>query len=214
MIDPFTKETLGIEAIYLGDAKVTRYGEPATIDILRAKEEIFIGDKLLTTPESTSTNFVPRAPDGLFDGRVMSIYGGIAEAGNNAIVTINLGKTDGMEPGHVLAIYREGKLIKKSAEKIKELEQKQRESKQKEVAEHKPDGLFDRSTPKPERKISADSAETMIKLPDERVGLLMIFRTFDRVSYALVMQADEPINVKDLVHTPDESSASQFNTKR
>lgn len=42
----------------------------------------------------------------------------------------------------------------------------------------------------------------MVKLPDERVGLLMVFRVFNRVSYALVMQATQPINKLDSVTTP------------
>ena len=42
----------------------------------------------------------------------------------------------------------------------------------------------------------------MIKLPDERVGLLMVFRVFDRVSYALVMQASQPVYQLDSVNTP------------
>ena len=42
----------------------------------------------------------------------------------------------------------------------------------------------------------------MIKLPDERVGLLMVFRVFERVSYALIMQASQPINKLDEVQTP------------
>jgi hypothetical protein len=42
----------------------------------------------------------------------------------------------------------------------------------------------------------------MVKLPDERIGLLMVFRVFDNVSYALIMQASEPINILDAVNTP------------
>jgi hypothetical protein len=42
----------------------------------------------------------------------------------------------------------------------------------------------------------------MIKLPDERVGLMMVFRVFDRISYGIIMQASEPINTKDAVLTP------------
>lgn len=181
LLDPVTKEILGIEAIYLGDVNVTRYGEPATLEVLRSKQEILVGDKLLAATESSATNFIPRAPETTVAGRILSVYGGVAEAGNNAIVTLNLGKSDGMEPGHVLAIYREGLQVKKSAEKIKELES---------------------SRAYKELKKEARRAQTMIKLPDERVGLLMVFRTFKRVSYALVMQANEPINVLDLVQTP------------
>lgn len=43
---------------------------------------------------------------------------------------------------------------------------------------------------------------SLVKLPDERIGLLMIFRTFDRVAYGLIMQASEPINTLDIVKTP------------
>ncbi len=44
--------------------------------------------------------------------------------------------------------------------------------------------------------------KVMIKLPDEPVGTLMVFRTFERVSYALVMRATQNIHLLDKVKTP------------
>ncbi|HED16763.1 MAG TPA: LysM domain-containing protein [Gammaproteobacteria bacterium] len=41
-----------------------------------------------------------------------------------------------------------------------------------------------------------------VKLPDERAGVLMVFRTFDRLSYALVMYAERNMHVLDMVRTP------------
>ncbi|NOU21911.1 MAG: LysM peptidoglycan-binding domain-containing protein [Methyloglobulus sp.] len=41
-----------------------------------------------------------------------------------------------------------------------------------------------------------------VKLPDEIAGTLMVFRPFDRVSYALVMKASQAIHVLDKVQTP------------
>ena len=41
-----------------------------------------------------------------------------------------------------------------------------------------------------------------VKLPNERSGLIMIFKTFDRVSYALVLESDEVIHNHDYVQTP------------
>ncbi|PPD27151.1 MAG: peptidoglycan-binding protein, partial [Methylomonas sp.] len=41
-----------------------------------------------------------------------------------------------------------------------------------------------------------------VKLPDEIAGTLMVFRPFERVSYAIVMQATRAIHVKDRVQTP------------
>jgi hypothetical protein len=41
-----------------------------------------------------------------------------------------------------------------------------------------------------------------VKLPDEIAGSLMVFRPFERVSYALVMKANQAIHVYDKVQTP------------
>jgi hypothetical protein len=41
-----------------------------------------------------------------------------------------------------------------------------------------------------------------VRLPDEPAGTMMVFRTFDRMSYALIMEATEPISVLDTVRTP------------
>ena len=41
-----------------------------------------------------------------------------------------------------------------------------------------------------------------IKLPDEIAGYLMVFRPFERVSYALVMKAEQAIHILDKVKTP------------
>lgn len=41
-----------------------------------------------------------------------------------------------------------------------------------------------------------------VKLPDEPAGIMMVFRTFERVSYALIMEATHAINVFDKVHNP------------
>jgi len=42
----------------------------------------------------------------------------------------------------------------------------------------------------------------MVKLPDEKAGILMVFRPFERVSYALVMKAGQAIHLLDKVQTP------------
>ncbi len=41
--------------------------------------------------------------------------------------------------------------------------------------------------------------EDWIQLPDERAGVIMIFRVFDRISYALVMRAERAIHLYDAV---------------
>ncbi len=205
LIDPDTKEVLGVEATYLGDAKVTKYGEPASADIVKAKEEIFAKDRLVPTGENIETSFVPHAPDTQIRGRIINIYGGVAEAGPGSIVSISRGTADGIEIGHVLAINRYGRVIKdpepqkeKAADskpKLKELNFDIKHD-----AEGKPIVNFRKELEKSSGELVLEPG--MIKLPDERVGLLMVFRVFERVSYALIMQASQPINKLDEVQTP------------
>jgi len=193
-IDPDTKQVLGIEAIYLGDARVIHYGGPATAEIVRFKEEIFTKDKLVKSPDTLLSNFVPHAPDGQVQGRLLSIYGGVAEGGPSSIVTINRGSAEGIEVGHVLAIYHMGKTVPKPVD-----EMKADENRLKEVnfeTSRNADGMLEINFPK------EDEASKTINLPDVREGLLMVFRTFEHISYALVMDANQPVHVLDLVQTP------------
>jgi hypothetical protein len=175
--DPDTNEMLGTEAIYLGDVDIARFGEPATGDIVRAKEEIFTKDRLVISPDEFKSSFVPHAPESQISGRIMRIYGGVAEGGPNTVVSVNRGKNDGLEEGHVLAISRYGRVIKDPEYKKSDTE-----------------------------KVSSQAKPALqagqIKLPDERVGLMMIFRTFDRVSYGLIMNATDAIYTADSVNTP------------
>ena len=41
-----------------------------------------------------------------------------------------------------------------------------------------------------------------IKVPDERVGLVFVFRVFDRVSYALVLNTSDPVVVGNYTRNP------------
>jgi hypothetical protein len=173
--DPETNELLGTEAIYLGDARITKFGKPASGDIVKAKEEIFTKDRLVVASEGFKESFVPHAPESDVRGRILRIYGGVAEAGPETVVSINLGKQNGLEDGHVLAISRHGKVIRD------------------------PEYKADKSQPLDKTsKLKPDQ----LQLPDERVGLLMVFRTFDRVSYGLIMQTSDAIYTLDTVHTP------------
>jgi len=49
--------------------------------------------------------------------------------------------------------------------------------------------------------VTPDSRDT-VTLPDEEAGLLMVFRTFERISFGLVLNAVRPIHLFDRVRTP------------
>jgi LysM domain len=180
LIDPSTQEILGYEAQYVGKAELVR-GEstvqtkdrdgkgrieivPATIDIVAAKEEMRVGDRLIPEPPRELRSYVPRAPSAAMTGQIVSVYGNaVAFAAENQIVVINRGADDGLERGHVMAILKDGQRLQDKT----------------------------------------DNARPDIKLPNERNGLLMVFRTFKRLSYALVLQVTDGVKAGDHIANPD-----------
>jgi hypothetical protein len=46
-------------------------------------------------------------------------------------------------------------------------------------------------------------SEEKVRLPDELSGTTMVFRVFDRISYALVMEATREIRVLDTIRNPE-----------
>ena len=51
-----------------------------------------------------------------------------------------------------------------------------------------------------------DDARPLLKLPDERNGLMMVFRTFERLSYALILDITDGVRVGDRLAAPGTAS--------
>lgn len=119
--DPTTGEVLGHEATYLGTAELKRAAEertladgkvehvPATLAIRNVRLEIGVGDRLSPVPQRNFSRYVPHAPAQDIDGQIVSIYGEALTAGQNQIVALNRGKQNGLERGHVLALWQDGR---------------------------------------------------------------------------------------------------------
>jgi len=157
-VDPDTKEVLGVEAIYLGKAEVTDFADVSTILITNSVQEIYKGDRMVVPSGEVVNTYLPRAPETSISATVISIYGGVSQAGQNTIVTLNKGARDGVQIGHVLALSHKGETVKHEGKNI--------------------------------------------ALPDEQYGMLFVFRVFDKVSYALVMQTRLPAQLLDKAKTP------------
>ena len=115
LVDPDTDRTLAYEAIYLGTAQVTRPGNPATVVLTSAVQEVNAGDRLIAAGPPQSMNYAPHAPSAQLRGRVIRIYGSVGrvgEAGPQQIISINRGRADGIEVGHVLALYSLGGTVR------------------------------------------------------------------------------------------------------
>jgi hypothetical protein len=115
LVDPDSNRTLGYEAIYLGTAQLTRPGNPATVVLTSAVQEVNAGDKLVAAGPAQAMSYAPHAPRAELRGRVMKIYGSVGrvgEAGPLQIITVNRGRADGIEVGHVLALYSRGGTVR------------------------------------------------------------------------------------------------------
>jgi hypothetical protein len=158
--DPDTRDLLGYEAVYLGDADVAAFGEISAVRVASAQQEIAVNDRLTIAPPMQASSFIPRAPEKQVRGKVIAgTDGTVSEIGPYSVVILNRGARDGLESGHVLGLFRS------------------------------------------ERAISV-SAERQIRLPEQRYGLVLVFRVFDRMSYGLVVSATRPVNVLDAVGNP------------
>lgn len=111
LVDPDTNQTLAYEAIYLGTARLDRSGDPATVVLTSAVQEVSAGDKLVAAGRPQAISYAPHAPSADIRGRVIAVHGGlgkVGEAGPQTIISINRGARDGLEVGHVLALYARG----------------------------------------------------------------------------------------------------------
>lgn len=182
LVDPASREVLGYEALYLGDARVDRFGDASTFEVIKSTQEINKGDRLTPTIEAVIPSYSPRAPDGNINGVIISIVGGVNEAAQYSVVVLNLGKRNGMEVGHVLAALRTGAVVSTNTDGYSSGS----------AATKNSFSFFG----------NGSSIPSTVKLPDERNGLVFIFRVFDKVSYALVMSSTRSVKVGDVVQTP------------
>ncbi|CAK7060341.1 LysM peptidoglycan-binding domain-containing protein [Saezia sanguinis] len=194
--DPETKDVLGFQATYLGKLQYVRAGSegragsydptevPATFVITETKQEIRVGDRL--TPASNQqellTDYVPSAAPAGMEGRVVSLYGGNAFRHGSLyqIVLLGRGHLDGLERGNVVALWRTGVEVR------------------------------DRTMPEQQRFVTpwsendrlSQRQSNMMTLPDERYGLAMVFKTYDHLSYAIIMQVTDSVEPGDKFTTP------------
>jgi hypothetical protein len=210
LTDPVTGEVLGIEARYLGDARVRRFGNPTTLEVTKARQEINRGDRLTPSRETTFPAYVPRAPDKPIRGQIMSVLDGVSELGQYQVITINRGARDGLEVGHVLASYHRGRLVTPDGKARDEIVENSwyagswwsrifhGETKPVPVVPDSPGSVQSGDTTKAGARLEGSA----IRLPDERTGLVIVFRVFEKMSYGLVVKASKPIYVGDALQTP------------
>jgi hypothetical protein len=51
-------------------------------------------------------------------------------------------------------------------------------------------------------RFSQEGFRDQVQLPSERAGLMMVFRVFDKMSYALILKTQEALRIHDIVQNP------------
>lgn len=169
---------LGYEMLNFGTAEVTRGGDVSSALVTYSDFEVRAGDYVLPIEEQPyDDQYVPHSPNHVPDNmRVIAFSDALDAVGPRQVVALSRGAEDNIENGQTFSIYHPG------------------------------DDVLDRTdyTEGSTRKFFHPSDAT-VTLPPEFIGHVMIFRTFKRVSYGLVMDAVKPVHLGDFLHDPNKT---------
>jgi len=177
--DPDDGDVLGYQGVYAGivrveDAKAGRGDKEVTkLTIVESARETLEGDRLVKENIEVPLDFVPSAPAQPVDGRIMAVTDGVSIVGQYQVVVINRGTRHGLQPGNVLSVWNRGEKVRDNGTATG----------------------WVREVKKP--------FAGRVRLPDEYSGNVMVFRTYDRMSYALVLSAENVMRVGDAIRNPD-----------
>jgi LysM repeat protein len=178
--DPQTGRVLGYLALYTATALVTQpVTHPVRVSLIDPARETLRGDRLVSTDTQVPLNLEPSAPATDVHGEIAWIVGdtGVgALAGQYDVVMINRGSNAGLQPGNVLEVDHAGPVVHDT------------------YGSH--GGFF--------RALGAmgKSLAPRVKLPNERAGTLLVFKTYPKLSFALIVGSSNAIAIGDVVRNP------------
>jgi LysM repeat protein len=173
IVDPESGKTLGYEGIYAATAVVQRPAAVTRTVLVDAARETLRGDCMVPDTGTTPLNFFPRAPSQKVRGQIISVIDNVELIGQYDIVAINRGGRDGVGPGTVLAIDEAGDV----------------------VPDRGPASYADTDR-------NAIGLTKSVRLPTGRAGTLLVFKSYDDMSFGLVIGASTPMRVADVVRNP------------
>ena len=212
-------EILGYEALHVADAALDESGDPASLVLTRTFREVLVGDRLMASNDDARyQSYMPRSPERDLQGEIISVVDGVTQIGQYQTVVVNLGTRDGLAPGHVFAVYRRGDTIEDPlARDPLDIEFERRKREREARIEHDTPQAFlqgfgnaveatsdfiEGEKRKWEIALTRRKPWAEVTLPDERAGTIMVYRSFDRLSYALVMDAKRAMHVNDKIQNP------------
>lgn len=181
MKDPETGAILGYEAQYLGKARLVR-GE-STLTSLDSKGNTMT-DPVPATLDIVSIKSEVRVNDRLLLAPPNSFRSFIPHAPDESL------------RASVVSIYGREAINSASKNQVIAINRGA-------LDDIEPGHVFRLMTNGARIQDKTDPSKAVIKLPNEYNGLAMVFRTFDRVSYALILEAREGVRVGDALISPN-----------
>ncbi len=174
-------ELLGYELVKQTTGTVTRGEvggiEAATLLLDDEGREVRVGDRLIPVEaQPYDLQFFPHPPKQQLEygrARILAVADSLTSGGPRDVVVLSVGARDGVDNGTVFSVWREGS------------------------------NVVDRVEKGPDREADTVSFDDKVRLPDEFAGHVMVFRTFDKVSYGLVMESVKPTRVGYHLKHPD-----------
>ena len=179
--DPVSGDILGYEAQYLGKAELIR-GE-TTEDVPDGKGG-FTKDKVPATVDISGTKEEIRAGDRL-----------LAEPGRG-FVSYTPRAPERTVDARVVSIYGESAVAYAAQNQVVSINMGARDGME-------PGHVLSILTKGERIKDATSDSKEMIKLPSETNGMAMVFRTFDRVSYVLILDVRNGVRVGDRLVNPE-----------
>jgi LysM repeat protein len=111
--EPGSGRYLGTAGVYMGEALLDQDGDPATLTLARTVAPVRAGDRLFEfEPETELYSFEPHPVPPDTEGFILAnLDSDVTQITQYSSVIINLGAQEGLEPGHVLAIYGKDRQI-------------------------------------------------------------------------------------------------------
>ena len=174
LLDPTTKELLGYEAVYVGSAEYVKQGE-TRVDAAGKSE--------IVPATFTVTNVRQEA----------SVGDRLAVVPAREYTNYAPHAPQGLMEGQIVSLY--GDALNAGQNQIVALNRGARDGMER--------GHVLALIRNGARVVdTTDASKPTIKLPDERHGLLFVFRVFDRMSYALILSVKEPVSAGDRFAQP------------
>jgi len=111
--EPGSGRYLGTGGVYMGEALLDKDDDPATLTLTRTVAPVRPGDRLFEIePENELYNFDPHPVPPDTEGVILAkLDTDVTQITQYSSVIINLGAQEGLEPGHVLAIYGQDRTV-------------------------------------------------------------------------------------------------------